>query len=107
LHGVYIGDAERIENEAGGGAAPHAEEDFSFFGKGYEVPNDEEIVSEIGFTYYIQLILHALYDFRGRLGEATPEPLTAKLAEVIIGCFALGRRYIREKRVSEFQLKVA
>ena len=65
LQGIDVGDVKRIEYEARGGAPSHAEEDTALLGEGYQVPDDQEVVGEIGLSYHVQLVVQSFHRFGG------------------------------------------
>ena len=68
LHGVDVGDAQAVQDDAGGGAAPHPEEDVVFPGEGDDVPDDQEIVGELGLLDDVQLVVQPLFYLRSGSG---------------------------------------
>ena len=50
LDGVDGGDAQAVQDDAGGGAAPDAEEDILLLGERDDIPDDQDIVGELGLS---------------------------------------------------------
>ena len=102
--GVDVGDIQAVQDETGGGAAPYSTEDAIPPGVAYDVPNDQEIVGEIGLAYYIQFIGEASLYLVGHLGVAALESSPAELRQIFIGTLTLRHRVLGEAKTIELQL---
>ena len=85
LQGVYVGDAEAVEDDAGGGAAADSEQDIVFPDEFDDVPYHEEVVGETGIADDFQFVAQPLHRFRGGVGVALAETGFAYLGQVFVG----------------------
>ena len=56
FNGVNIGDTQAAKDNAGSSAAPNPEQDVLLLGEGDDIPDNEEVIGELGLLYYFQLI---------------------------------------------------
>ena len=91
LQRVYVGDAQAIQRDAGGGAAPHAVEDIVAADEVDDVPHDEEVVGEPGVLDDLKLVTQPLFGFLIGVGVPAAEPLFAQLGQVLVGVHSARR----------------
>ncbi|MBA7665860.1 hypothetical protein ES703_73934 [subsurface metagenome] len=50
---VNTGDTQTVKDNTGSGTTSNPKQDVVLLGKGDDVPNDKEVVGELGLLYYL------------------------------------------------------
>ena len=107
LQRVDVRDAQAEEHEAGGGAAPHTEEDALPARVREDVPDHEEVVGELGVLDDGELVVEALMVAIGRAGAQPLEALAAEALQVRLRLRAVGRLVLGQPDAVEVEADVA
>ncbi|MBA7690662.1 hypothetical protein ES703_99193 [subsurface metagenome] len=95
-----------MQDNAGGGAAPHPEQDAFLLGEGDDVPDDKEVVGKLGLLDYLQLVGEALFYLRGGVGVVLAQVLVAEVSQKLVSSLPFGQVYLRQVESSELEFKV-
>ena len=96
-----------MKHQAGGGAAPHPEEDVPLPDELYYVPDHQEVVGELGVPDDLHLVLEAVLGLLGRVRIAFFEPRFADPVQVLVGVHPAGGLVFREVGLPELERYVA
>ena len=96
-----------MQDQAGGGGAPDADEDTGAAGETDDVPDDEEVVGKPGLANDLELVLKAGAVFVVVGKVLGLEPLPAESFEVLVGAHAVRRRKGGQALVLKLEVKVA
>ena len=104
---VDIGYAEAVEHEACCGAAAHGEEYVTLVHELGDVPDDEEVVGELGLSDDFKLIVETSAFGFACVWNAAVQRFVAYLREILVGADAAGHRVLRKAHAREVQVKLA
>ena len=76
-----------MEDNTGGGTTPDPEQYIVLLGEGDDIPDDKEVVGELGLLYYLQLIVKPLLYLRGRIGIVFRQTLVTEVSQKLVGSF--------------------
>ena len=107
LQRVHVRDAQAEEHEAGGGAAPHTEEDALPARVREDVPDHKEVVGELGVLDDGELVVEALVVAIGRAGAQPLEALAAEALQVRLRLRAIGSLVLGQPDAVEVEADVA
>ena len=107
LQGIDAGDAQAVEDHAGGGAAADAEQDAALAHEPDDVPDHQEVVGEAGVLDHLEFVLQAVAGLLVAGAVVAAETLLAEAGQVLVGRGAVGRVVPGQVGLPEVQGDVA
>ena len=104
---VDIGNAEAVEDEACRGAAAHGEEYVALVHELRDVPDDEEVVGEVGLPDDFELVVETSAFGFACVRDAAVQRFMAYLREILVGADAAGHGVLGKTHAREVQVKFA
>ena len=107
LQRVYLGDLEAVEDEAGGGAAADGGQDAMAVDELEQVPDDEEVVGEVGLLDYVEFVLQSSQHLGRRIRYPAAQTFLTQLTQVTHRRHARGDGIMRQQGGAKVDLHLA
>ena len=107
LQRVDLRDLETVEDEAGGGAAANGGQDAVAVYELEQVPDDEEVVGEVGLLDHVEFVLQPGQDLSRRRRKTLSQSFLAELPQVTHGRHARWHGIVRQQGGAEVDLDLA